>query len=129
FELIIGLFLLSEPLTLANLRYQLAFLVQTWLLYIALTPLAAFIAIVVRKSILCAIASAGGGIMSMPLGVVSSKYITLSPWLIPYLFSYYPLNIPDYPVWEPGLLVSGILILLSMGLGLYIYTKKDLIYE
>ncbi|WP_179223587.1 ABC transporter permease [Paenibacillus tyrfis] len=128
-RVLIGLPLLSEPAGFAILSRQFMQLVLTWLIYIGLVPLSACIALWVRSTVLLAMASLGILIPGFMLAVMSSEYMNLNPWLLPYLYSHYPSNLPDMPLWDTGLFVTGTVVVLSMLVGLYVYTKKNVNYE
>lgn len=128
-RVLIGLPLLSEPAGFAILSHQFMQLVLTWLLYIVLIPLSACIALLVRSTVLLAMVSLGIIIPSFVLGAMSSEYMNLNLWLLPYLYSHFPSNLPDVPLWDKGIFVTGTVAVLSMFAGLYVYTKKNAYYD
>lgn len=124
-RVLVGLTLLSEPAGFPVLGRQFIQLIITFLLYIGLVPLSACIALLVRSTVLLAIVSLGIIIPSFVLGAMSSEYMNLNPWLLPYLYSHYPSNLPEVSLWDKGIFVTGTVVLLSILVGLYLYTKKN----
>lgn len=124
FDLVIGILLLGQPLTLSIVGNQLVFLIETVLLYSALIPLSATLGILLRKYVLCAVASVFV-VMISTLFSASPKYITLDPWLLPYLFSHYPQNLPEISLWTPGVYISIIIVVSGGLLGYYRYINTD----
>jgi ABC-type transport system involved in multi-copper enzyme maturation permease subunit len=125
-DLAIGILLIDQPLNFSILGNQLVFLIELILLYSALIPLSAAIGIWLKKYVFCAVVSAFVVGISTIFGA-SSRYITLNPWLFPYLFSHYPQNLSNIYLWIPGIYVSIVIVALGGLLGYYRYIKTDVI--
>lgn len=125
-DLAIGLLLLAQPLSFSILIHQLVLSIEVILFFGALSPISAMIGIWLRKYALCLAVSLFVLFISALFGTIP-KYITLDPWLLPYLFSHYPQNLSNISPWIPGVYVSVIMIVFSGLLGYHHYIKMDVV--